>query len=177
MTGLCPSETFAGEPIYRDGESPSADERAERCDTYWRPYHAEIESTLGELRERHGYALLWDAHSIPGVVPRLFEGELPALNLGSNDGRSAAGPIVSAVSGTVRDASTLVVDGRFKGGYITRHYGRPESGIHALQLEIAQRTYMDERSLAFDDAKASALAGQLARMLEAFVASAERLYS
>ena len=153
----------------------SGRERAQRKDTYWRPYHEKIRSTLDSLRLNFGYALLWDAHSIPSRVPRLFDGELRLLNLGSNGGASADAAITGAVGDSVGDASTLVVDGRFKGGYITRHYGQPASNVHALQLEIAQRAYMDERSLAIDDARAAVLAGQLRAMLEAFLASAARL--
>ncbi len=173
-TGLCPTGTFAGGPIYRDAMEPAEDETEQRLETYWRPYHAQIADTLATMRERFGYALLWDAHSIASVVPRLFDGVLKPLNLGSNDGMSAAPSIVRAVADAA-DPSRLVVDGRFKGGHITRHYGRPDTGVHALQLEIAQRAYMDEATLEFDEAKAASLRRDILRMLDAMLASAAAL--
>ncbi len=171
-TGLCPEQTFAGEEIYAEGGVDDG-EKAARVEEFWRPYHDHIHDTLTSMRERHGVALLWDAHSIPSVVPRLFEGQLPALNLGSDSGRScevSTETAVAMVAGRSRYSS--VTNGRFKGGYITRHYGDPGGGIHALQLEIAQRAYMDEQTLSFDPAKASVLRATLQRMLDAFLAGA-----
>ena len=172
-TGICPVKTFAGEPIYRTGAGLARDEQARRIDDYWRPYHAQIAANLDELRSAHGYALLWDAHSIPSRVPSLFDGELPVLNLGSFDGTSAGPGIIDAVTAVAGNSGyEFVCDGRFKGGYITRHYGAPASGVHALQLEIAQRAYLDERSGQFDNAKADRLRGMLAAMLEAMQVAA-----
>jgi N-formylglutamate amidohydrolase len=113
---------------------------------YWRPYHAALAAELKHLRERHGFALLLDAHSIRSRVPRLFDGRLPDLNLGSHDGASAAPELIDLASQALRHwpGCSHVVDGRFKGGYITRHYGRPEQSVHALQLEMAQSVYMQE---------------------------------
>ena len=173
-TGLCPGRTFAGEPIYRDGGVDTA-ERERRIERYWRPYHDRLRAILDTLRERFGHALLWDAHSIPARVPRLFDGELPDLNLGSNDSASCGAGLSAAVA-AVADASDYrtVVDGRFKGGYITRHYGRPDGGVHALQLEIAQRAYMDEARRELLPAKVEALRATLRHMLDAFLDSARR---
>lgn len=174
VTGLCPLETFAGESIYSSG-GVTGDEKAARVSEYWQPYHARIESTLSAMRAKHGYALLWDAHSIPSVVPRLFDGALPELNIGTNSGRSCAAPIEAAVVDVAQasDYSTVVND-RFKGGYITRHYGDPQNNTHALQLEIAQRAYMDEATTAFDASKARQLQGALHRLLEAYIGAAHR---
>jgi N-formylglutamate deformylase len=168
-TGLCPLQTFAGESIYRSGGVGDS-EKAHRIEQYWRPYHAHLRDTLDALRAKHGFALLWDAHSIPSVVPRLFEGELPQLNLGSNCGGSCEQSLEDAV-GAIAAASgySTIINGRFKGGYITRHYGDPENGINALQLEIAQRAYMNEQTTAFDLAKAAVLRDTLRKMLSAFV--------
>ena len=167
-TGLCPEQTFAGDAIYVDG-GVSDEECADRVERYWRPYHEQLASMLQTARDRHGYALLWDAHSIPSVVPRLFEGELPELNIGTNDGSSCAATRQSNVVEAARSGPfSVVVNGRFKGGYITRHYGDPGAGIHAVQLEIAQRAYMDEASTVFDAAKAAQLRQTLRRMLSAF---------
>ncbi len=174
VTGLCPEQTFSGENIYSSGGVDDA-EKAARVEAYWRPYHARIRETLDAMREQYGYALLWDAHSIPSCVPRLFEGELPALNLGSNDTRSCARSI-EAVVARVADASPYsnVVNGRFRGGYITRHYGDPGNDIHALQLEIAQRAYMNEKQGNFDEAKAARLRVTLSQMLRNFLAAVKK---
>jgi N-formylglutamate deformylase len=171
-TGLCPTQTFAGENIYAEGEV-DADEMAQRVETYWRPYHEKIEQEMARMLAQHGVALLWDAHSISGVVPRLFDGELPALNIGTNSGASCAPHIEQAVAeAAAASPYETVVNGRFKGGYITRHYGDPGNGIHALQLEISQRTYMDENTGVFDDALAGQLRETLQQLITGFLRSA-----
>jgi N-formylglutamate amidohydrolase len=169
-SGLCPTQTFAGEDIYR--RETLIDTRA-RVGRYWRPYHRKIEQTLQELRSVFGYALLWDAHSIPSRVPALFDGELPELNVGTWHQRSCAAEIAFAVK-AVADASgySAVLDGRFTGGYITRHYGRPTAGVHAIQLELAQRSYMNERTGEYDETRAAAVRATLAKMLRAFMNTA-----
>jgi len=172
VTGLCPRQTFAGDDIYREGSVDDA-ETAGRISKYWRPYHEGIETTLAAMREAYGYALLWDAHSIPGRVPRLFDGELPELNIGSNDGSSCPASIEQAVAAAAAASPySSVVNGRFKGGYITRHYGDPDKGIFALQLEVAQRSYMDEATRVFDQHRAGRLQGTLRSMLEVFLSAA-----
>ena len=170
-TGLCPRHTFAGESIYADdGDIDVAD----RVGAFWQPYHAKLASHLDVLREKFGYALLWDAHSIASVVPRLFDGELPALNVGTNGGRSCSDDIEVAIAKVAADSPySQIVNGRFQGGFITRHYGDPAGNVHAVQLEIAQRVYMDEASSAYDVPKAEQLRGTLRRMLEAFLVTAE----
>ncbi|MBN3776697.1 N-formylglutamate deformylase [Burkholderia sp. Ac-20345] len=144
-TGLCPTETFRGEPLYASGAAPDAAEIARRLDAYWQPYHARLRAELDRLKAAHGAVLLWEAHSIASVLPRLFDGKLPDLNLGTNSGASCDARILDAVTGTLdRQPFTWVANGRFKGGYITREYGRPAEGVHAIQLEMCQSTYMDE---------------------------------
>ena len=173
-TGLCPEQTFAGEAIYRSGGVDN-DEKAQRIDKYWRPYHEHIRETLASLKEQHGFALLWDAHSIPSAVPRLYDGELPELNLGSNAGASCELAIESAVSDVaLASPFDAVLNGRFKGGYITRHYGDPNNDIHALQLEIAQRAYMSEKTCAFDTEKSARLRVTLQKMLSAYLGTAKK---
>ena len=172
VTGLCPEQTFAGEAIYTEGGVDDA-EKARRISTYWRPYHQAIEATLAAMRHEYGYALLWDAHSIPSIVPRLFGGELPELNVGTNDGASCPASIETAVAVAARaSAYSVAVNERFKGGYITRHYGDPSNGVFAMQLEIAQRSYMDEEARVFDPGKAGRLRGTLRRLLETFLSAA-----
>ena len=175
-TGLCPMSTFAGEDIYSGGEV-TEQEKTERISTYWRPYHERLMSTLAAMRAKHGYALLWDAHSIPSVVPRLFDGELPALNIGTNSSKSCAASIEAAVfEAASASPYSAVLNDRFKGGYITRHYGNPDNHVHAVQLEIAQRTYMDEATTAFDAEKAGQLRATLRQLLEAILSAARAAY-
>ncbi len=172
-TGLCPTRTFDGEAIYADGGDVGADERRRRVERYWRPYHECLDRELGRIRERFGYALLWDAHSIASRVPALFDGTLPVLNLGTFGGSSAAPDIEEAVWAVAELAPfSSVRNGRFVGGYITRSRGDPGSNVHAMQLEIAQRSYMDEKTLRYDVSRAGVLAESLRDMLRAFIESA-----
>lgn len=167
-TGLCPARTFAGDVIYTCDDPVSAEEKARRVEHYWTPYHDCIKAELARLREMHGHAVLLDAHSIPSVVPRLFDGELPELNIGTFDGHSCGQERQDAVAAVATEsACSSVVNGRFKGGYITRNYGAPGNGIHAIQLEIAQRAYMNETSLDYDGSKARVLRETLRKMLSA----------
>ena len=170
-TGLCPQYTFAGAPLYCDDAPVAAPEVRDRVDHYWRAYHERLGIALEELRARHGQALLWDAHSIPSRVPRLFDGELPVLNLGTFDDRSCDPQISAALYRVATDSPyEAVLNGRFKGGYITRHYGAPDRGVQAVQLELAQRAYMDEHSRAYDVGRASQIGDSLRRLLETFLA-------
>jgi len=166
-TGLCPEQTFAGDRIYAQG-GVGRDEKKQRVEEYWRPYHAALDAELDRLQDEHGRVVLWDAHSIPSVIPRLFDGELPNLNVGTNDGASCDPGLAAAVTG-IAEASwfSSVRDGRFRGGYITRHYGRPCANRHALQLEIAQRSYMNEDTREFDESRADSLRAVIREMLEA----------
>ena len=172
-TGLCPLKTFAGEAIYKEGREVTRKGKLRRIEKYWQPYHAELAQSLGYIREQFGYALLWDAHSIRGAVPSLFEGELPDLNIGTNSGRScprAVEDAVAAIAAASRYSSVL--NGRFTGGFITRHYGDPAQGVFALQLELAQRTYMNESTLRYDGRRVAELRSTLSDLLAAFQESA-----
>jgi N-formylglutamate deformylase len=144
-TELCPSTTFDGEPLYRADSVVAADEVEERRREFFDPYHRTLADALERLRARHERIVLLEAHSIRSRVPRLFDGELPHLNLGTNAARSCAPELADRLA-RVCSASgfTHVVDGRFKGGWTTRHYGQPANGVHAVQVEIACRTYVDE---------------------------------
>ena len=149
-TGLYPDVLFDGTPAFRPGATPSVERRAWYLSEIWRPYHEKIGDELKRIRQRFGHAVLFDAHSIRGHIPPLFEGELPDFNIGTNEGKSADSGLAAKLA-QVCDSPGYrhVVNGRFKGGYITRHYGDPANGIHAIQLELAQRTYMHE-ALPFD---------------------------
>ncbi len=144
-TELCPTTTFDGEPLYRDGEAPGAGEIAERRARWFDPYHAALDAEVERLRAAHDRLVVYDCHSIRSVIPRLFEGRLPAFNIGTNGGTSCAPEIQDAVAEACRvSGGSFVVNGRFRGGYITRRLGRPGDGVHAVQMELACRAYMRE---------------------------------
>jgi N-formylglutamate amidohydrolase len=175
-TGLCPLQSFAGEALYTPDFALSDEDRLARIRDYWQPYHDRLQAVLDNKREEFGQVVLWDAHSIAGSVPRLFDGVLPDLNIGTNGGSSCHADIQAAVCRVAEAAPfASVVNGRFKGGHITRHYGRPAAGIHALQLELVQRNYMDETSREFDTVRAVKLANSIRQMLDKAVEAANAL--
>ncbi len=178
-TELCPTSTFADAPIYAAGDVPAEAEIAGRRAAIWQPYHAKIAEALAALRAEHGIALLWDAHSIKSVVPRFFEGTLPDFNLGTGDGISCDPGLIGLITAVAREAEqdlgfSHVLNGRFKGGYITRHHGDPSNGIHAIQLELSEATYMDEDPpFAFRPDLAAKVRPVIAGFLQAMLAWAE----
>ena len=178
-TGLVPTELFDGAPIYREGQAPDATETEDRRQHYHQPYHAALTELIAAAKSRHGYAVLWDAHSIASVVPRLFEGRLPDLNLGTNEGATCAPRVQRGATDSMIAQSNYktIANGRFKGGWITRNYGDPANNIHALQMEIAQTAYMLERPpWTFDEDKAALLRPVLKSMIEAALDAAKALH-
>ena len=172
-TGLCPAQSFTGELLYLDGRATvAAAEVARRCLHYWQPYHDALRTVLDETRARHGYALLLDAHSIRSVVPRLFTDRLPDINVGTYDGRSCSGRVNDALRARLAVAPrwSHVFDGHFKGGHITRHYGQPQQGVHALQIELTQCSYMDESGATYDAQRAAPLQDLLRNVVESLIA-------
>jgi len=168
-TGLCPVVRFSGDPVYLPGQEPSEDEVRARVERYWRPYHDALRAELERLHAQHGRVLLWEGHSIRGSdLPFLFEGRLPDLNLGTASGASCPPELQARLEAVLSAQSGYdwVVNGRFKGGHITRHYGDPARGIDAVQLEISQRNYMDEDSFEYDAAKATKLQALLRELLQ-----------
>ena len=147
----------------------SPDEIRARIDTYWRPYHVALAAELQRLREAHGRAVLWEGHSIRGECPFLFEGRLPDFSLGTVGGASCSPALQARLVAILAqaDGHDFVANGRFKGGYITRHYGDPSNGIDAVQLETSQRIYMDEDSFEYDEDKAAKAQRVIRRLLEA----------
>lgn len=144
-TGLFPQFTFRGEPIYADMTELDEQERNQRLVDYWHPYHECLTGEIARLKRAHGQVLVWEAHSIASVLPRLFEGKLPDLNIGTNAGASAAFEVLNPIEAYLKSCEyTYAVNGRFKGGYNTRHYGDPTNGVHVVQLEMCQSTYMSE---------------------------------
>ncbi len=172
-TGLCPTETFRGEALYGEHPQPDTAQQADRLARYWRPYHDALRAELDRIKARHGAVLLWDAHSIASVLPRLFDGKLPDLNFGTADGRSCDPVIIGSVAAAAGSTGfSHVVNGRFKGGYITRHYGSPLDRVHAIQLEMCQDLYMREDSpFTYIEQKAASVQPLLQKMLLQALAS------
>ena len=149
VTGLCPIDTFAKQAIYIDGYQPNENEVESRIELYWKPYHEKLTYELTRLHSMHGIAVLWDAHSIASHVPRFFKGQLPDLNFGTADSSSCDISLEKVLADASKNSINAknyshVFNGRFKGGYITRHYGKPNLNIHAVQLEMSQGIYMEE---------------------------------
>jgi N-formylglutamate deformylase len=178
-TGLCPVESFDGEPLYRDGQEPGAAEITERGQTYFNPYHDALAAEIARLGALHGRVVAYDCHSIRSIVPRLFDGELPVFNLGTNGGASADPELERLIVRQLEASGrSFVVNGRFRGGWITRHYGRPKDGVHAVQMEIACRGYLREPlgtvdeadwPVDYDTAHARPLRDELAAILQSAI--------
>jgi len=167
-TGLCPVVQFSGEPLYLAGQELATEEIAQRVETYWRPYHAALADEIARIKAVHGRAVLWEGHSIRSVVPFLFEGRLPDFNLGTAGGTSCS-PALQRRLELILAAQkkyTFVVNGRFKGGYITRHYADPAHGVDAVQLELAQLNYMDEDAFEYLPDRAASVQTMIRAMLE-----------
>jgi formiminoglutamase len=151
-TELCPTSTFDGEPLYRAGRVPTSAQIAARRHTYFEPYHRAVEQEIARLRIRYPAIVLYDCHSIRSAVPRLFSGMLPHFNIGTFAGASCAPALTQRIESLCDGTEfSRVTNGRFKGGYTARHYGRPREGVHALQMELACRGYLREPAGAVDE--------------------------
>jgi N-formylglutamate deformylase len=181
-TELCPIRTFDGQPLYRDGAEPDDHDIADRRARFFAPYHAGLAAEIARLKATHRRVVLYDAHAIRSVIPRLFDGVLPHFNIGTNGGDSCARALTGVVEAACATTPfSRVTDGRFKGGWITRHYGRPSEGIHAIQMELACRGYMTEPPgpatpenwpVAYDQNQAAPMCAALRRILEGCLAFA-----
>jgi N-formylglutamate deformylase len=172
-TGLCPVVQFTGEPVYREGQQPAPDEVRARVDRYWRPYHQALGEEIARIRAAHGRVVLWEGHSIRSIVPFLFEGRLPDFNLGTAAGTSCSPALrqrlVQALE--AQEDYSFVVDGRFRGGYITRHYSDVGAGVETVQLELAQLNYMDEDSFQYLPERAERTQALIRQLLELTLAA------
>lgn len=176
-TELCPTQTFDGEQLYRRGKEPSAQEIDARRRAYFDPYHSALAAQIARLRRRHQHVVIYDCHSIRSAIPRLFDGCLPHFNIGTNDGKASDPALADAVEAAcAQTAFGRVVNGRFKGGFITRSHGRPEQGVHAIQMELACRGYMHETPdgiaeghwpTPYDESYAAPMRAALLRVLKA----------
>ncbi|ETX12651.1 N-formylglutamate amidohydrolase [Marinomonas ushuaiensis DSM 15871] len=171
-TGLFPDILFADSPVFNEGKAPSDEHKAFCKDKIWKPYHTMIEQELARLKAKFGYAILFDAHSIAAQVPMLFDGILSDFNWGTNQGKSCYENLANVVTQVIQPHYTQVVNGRFKGGYITRQYGQPDNQIHAIQLELSQATYLNDQLAAkseyqLDTTKLPVIKQQLKDIVEA----------
>lgn len=181
-TELCPTTTFDGEPLYKDGQAPDAAEIADRRAKYFDPYHAALNAEVARLKAVYPKVVVYDCHSIRSEVPRLFEGPLPNFNIGTNSGKSCAAALTAAVEAAcARTTFSHVTNGRFKGGFITRSLGKPDAGVHAIQMELAARGYLSEIPgpvaegrwpTAYDPVYAAPMRSALTNILEACLAFA-----
>lgn len=174
-TGLCPTTCFDYRPIYQAGQEFQADELPKRLAAFWQPYHRQVAQEMARLYEEYGVAVLFDAHSIGSHVPRFFEGQLPDLNLGTVQGQSCSAELESQLVAVAQAATgySWVLNGRFQGGYITRHYAHPAAGFHTFQLELSQRTYLNESTLRYDPLLAAQIKPVLQQFLSCMVAWAK----
>lgn len=177
-TGLVPQATFDNQPIWRAGCEPDAPEIARRCAAYHQPYHQALSAEMHRLRAAHGVAVLYDCHSIRSEIPWLFNGILPDLNIGTDGGRSCAPEIEAAVLARAQASGRRhVLNGRFRGGWTTRHYGRPSAGFHAIQMELAQASHLATEAppFALDQDKARILRETLKDILSDLLRIAPQL--
>jgi N-formylglutamate deformylase len=167
-TGLVSTIGFDGEPLYREGQTPDAAELQRRIAEFWQPYHQALAEELLRLCKEHGRVVLWEGHSIRSRVPMLFEGRLPDFNLGTAAGESCGSALQARLQSCLASQTrfSVAINGRFKGGYITRHYGNPGAGVQAVQLELVQFNYMDEESFVYDEAKASEVQALIDSLLQ-----------
>jgi len=176
-TELCPTTAFDLSPLYLDDKQPTAAEIEKRIELYWQPYHQALSSTLTDLQTEFGCAVLLEAHSILSKVPRFFEGQLPDFNFGTANGESCSAELINAIEAIDFKPYTSISNGRFKGGFITREYGQPAKNIHAIQLELSQRTYMNEPSSEYNESLAAQVKPKLQLLVQCLIDFAEQQFS
>ena len=167
-TELCPTTLFDDRPIYLENQQPNSAEIAQRIKHFWQPYHEAIQQQIERIKTQHGHCILIDAHSIAPQVPRFFSGRLPDINVGTNSGSSCSQSIESSIQASLEQHKkfTHVINGRFKGGYITRHYGDPANQIHAVQFEISQSTYLEDDKICQKASKLNALIQKILKQVK-----------
>jgi N-formylglutamate deformylase len=168
-TELCPTTSFDLAALYLDGQNPDQDEITHRVKTYWQPYHQALKTTLVNIQAEFGKAVLLEAHSILSKVPRFFDGQLPDFNFGTADGASCAAELLTELQKLDYSPYSMITNGRFKGGFITRQYGQPDNNIHAIQLELSQRTYMSEPSHEYNERLAGEVIPKLEQLVQALI--------
>jgi|TARA_B110000438_G_scaffold299131_1_gene348719 N-formylglutamate deformylase len=172
-TELCPTTAFDLSPLYQEGKAPNAEQIGQRVANYWQPYHQALASTMQAIKTEFGQAVLLEAHSIRSQVPRFFQGQLPDFNFGNADGKSCSAELISTLTALDYAPYTMVCNGRFKGGYITRAFGQPDNGFHAVQLELSQRTYMNEQAMIYNESLALQVQAKLAALVKNLITFAK----
>jgi len=173
-TELCPTTAFDLSPLYQEGCAPTREQIAKRVERYWQPYHKALTATMQAIKAEFGQAVLLEAHSIRSHVPRFFQGQLPDFNFGNADGKSCAPELISALANLDYAPYTMVCNGRFKGGYITRAFGQPSKEFHAVQLELSQHTYMNEQAMTYNEDLAQQVQIKLAALVKTLINFAEK---
>ncbi len=168
-TELCPTSAFDLSPLYLTDQQPTQDEINRRITLYWQPYHQAIQNTLAEMKQQYKQVILLEAHSILSHVPRFFEGQLPDFNFGTVDGKSCSDELINQVNSLDFSPYSIITNGRFKGGYITRAYAQPENNIHTLQLELSQHTYMNEPTDIYNIEKAQQVKKKLQMLVQCLI--------
>ncbi|GAA0213442.1 hypothetical protein GCM10009123_20870 [Kangiella japonica] len=165
-TELCPTSTFDRDALYEAGAEPSDEEVARRVELYWKPYHQQLEQLIDQANEKFGYCLLFEAHTIQSHVPRFFDGQLPDFNFGTNEGITINQVLARTLEEFDTGEYSKIINGRFKGGYITRQYAKPDDNIYTIQLELSQATYLDEKLRLFDHDKSHKVKAVIRQLLE-----------
>ena len=165
-TELCPTSTFDQDELYEAGQQPNASEIARRTDLYWKPYHQELQRLIKQAKDKFGYCLLFEAHTIQSHVPRFFDGQLPDFNFGTNEGQTVNTKLKTLLEKFDTDGYSKIINGRFKGGFITRQYAKPEDNIYTIQLELSQATYLDEKLRLYDEQKADNVSRVIDNLLQ-----------
>jgi len=176
-TGLFPDILFSGEPLFQPGQQPTDAVKAQIKAEIWQPYHQKVASELARLKAEFGYAILFEAHSIAAQVPMLFDGTLPDFNLGNNGGQACAAALLNGAEQVVAASGySHVCNGRFKGGYLTRHFGQPSQNLHAIQLELSQASYLktNHTSYQLDQDKLARLQPVLKQLIASLITTAEQ---
>lgn len=164
-TELCPTSTFDLEALYEGDEEPDSHEVARRTELYWKPYHQELQRLIKQTKDKFGYCLLFEAHTIQSHVPRFFDGQLPDFNFGTNEGQTVNDQLKAVLENFDTGDYSKIINGRFKGGFITRQYANPEDNIYTIQLELSQITYLDEKLRLFDKEKAQKVGEAIKRLV------------
>lgn len=165
-TELCPTSTFDLEALYEEDEEPDSHEVARRTELYWKPYHQELQRLIKQAKDKFGYCLLFEAHTIQSHVPRFFDGQLPDFNFGTNEGQTVNDGLKALLENFDTGDYSKIINGRFKGGFITRQYAKPEDNIFTIQLELSQITYLDEKLRLFDQEKAQPVSKEIRRLIK-----------
>lgn len=170
ITDLCPTMSFMEEPIYKEDQLPNRKEIDRRLGQYYWPYYFKLQSLLNDLKKEFGQVLLWDAHSIRQYVPTIRKELFPDLILGDNDEKSASEDLIKTSLDKLGESRLkLNHNNPFKGGHITRYFGKPSDNQHALQLEMTKINYMNNDELQYNEERAAIIRSILINNFEGLI--------